>query len=151
MTINIPMLSIAGLLSLTAVPIVASAGTSCVTAANQKTASALSLVSEGHHAAAAALQYEAAELLEDCMRLNRAEVNASSTQRLGELWMYAGEYYTEAQNLKAAASTLERAKKVFRNLRASGVLAGSALDEVLLDAHRTDQDLMRVAQMKHPN
>lgn len=121
---------------------------SCLALANGETAAALERYKRGDNVSAAALQTHAASKLEQCLTAHPNELSASSRQRLGELWMYAGEYRLNAGEFKAATNPLERAANVFSELRLDGALSGTTLDEVLLDAHTTDKDLARVKVLR---
>lgn len=116
----------------------------CVSEANATTASALAIYQRGAFADAAHRQWQAALNLAACLEKRPHEANTSSEQRLGELWMYAGEYAYRAGNTHEASRFLTLAKRIFSQLRSSGTLHGRSLDEVLLDAHEVDGDLRKV-------
>jgi hypothetical protein len=132
-----------GLMFLAAVII---AMVSCVSSANAIGAHALAEWSKGDYAAAARTEKQAASSLEDCLAYHQEEIDESSQQRVGELWMYTGGYESDDAEWDLARLSLMRAKAVFRDLRATGKLRGTTLDEVLLDAHQADTYLAKVAR-----
>lgn len=89
----------------------------------------------------------AATSLDSCLSKNPNEATLSAKQRLGQLWMYAGEYWQTAGNSKLAHLALLQARSLFVYLRTSGKLSGGILDEVISDDHETDKDLSELRQL----
>jgi hypothetical protein len=116
---------------------------SCVSTANAMSAVALARYKEHDLASAARLQQQAAAGLEQCLETKVSERTISSNQRVGEMWLYLGEYELDAGDVETARTAILRAKRVFTTLRSSGSLRGTALDEVLIDSHQADSDLAR--------
>jgi hypothetical protein len=106
-------------------------------------AAALARYKEHDLASAARLQRQAAAGLEQCLETKVSELTISSNQRVGEMWLYLGEYELDAGDVETARTAILRAKRVFTTMRSSGSLRGTALDEVLIDSHQADSDLAR--------
>lgn len=117
---------------------------SCVSEANATTASALAAYRRSDLARAATLQRQSALNLLVCLQDHPHEMDSSSQQRSGELWMYAGDYTYRAGNAQEAKRYLGLAKRIFAWLRTHAALQGTSLDEVLLDAHEVDRDLDKI-------
>jgi hypothetical protein len=125
---------------------VLAASLTCVPQANATGALALVSWEKRNYAYAAKLETQAALGLERCLTEHPSEVNGSSRQRVGELWMYAGVYASDDADWQSAWVFLTHAKQIFSDLRSHGLLHGASLDEVLLDAHTTDRDLVKVKE-----
>jgi hypothetical protein len=98
--------------------------------------------------AGAEIQTEAATSLDSCLRENPNEATLEAKERLGQLWMYAGEHWQTAGNAKLARLALLQARSVFLRLRTSGKLSGGILDEAIMYTHRTDRDLSGLQQLR---
>jgi len=126
------------------VAMVLAASLNCLTLANATGVKALARWEKNDYAGAAQLEKEAATRLEQCLAHYPHELNGPSRQRIGQLFMYAGEYASDNAEWQSARLSLVHAKNIFAQLRTSGALDRGSFDEVLLDAHRTDSDLAKV-------
>jgi hypothetical protein len=122
----------------------ASALSSCISQANATAAAALERYKANDLGGEAKLRYRAATTLEQCLASHPNERTITAEQRAGEMWMYSGEVEHEIGNVQMARAFLSRAKEAFSRLRRDGHLHGTALDEVLLDAHEVDRDLSKL-------
>ena len=116
---------------------------SCISIANAMSAAAVARYKEHDLASAARIQQQAAAGLERCLEAKVSERTVSSNQRVGEMWLYLGEYELDAGDVETARTAILRAKSVFTTMRSSGSLRGPALDGILLDSHQADSDLVR--------
>lgn len=137
-------------LVLGSIPSPASASESCIRSANGRTAAALAKIEQSDFNAGAKIQTEAATSLHSCLSENPSEATLEAKQRLGQLWMYAGEHWQAAGNSKLARVALLQARSLFLRLRTSGKLSGGILDEAIMDTHRTDRDLSGLQEVRPP-
>jgi hypothetical protein len=114
---------------------------SCVSEANGLSAASRAQYLRNDLAGAARLQYQASAGLKDCLDQHPSERTNSAEQRLGEMWMIAGQVEGTAGNTRLARSSLLHARDVFLKLRRTGSLHGSLLDMVLDEAHKVDSEL----------
>jgi hypothetical protein len=126
------------------VAMVLAASFNCLTQANATGVKALAQWEKNDYAGAAQLEKEAATRLEQCLAHYPQELNGTSRQRMGELFMYAGEYASDNAEWQSARLLLVHAKDIFAQLRTSNALDRGSFDEVLSDAHQTDRDLAKV-------
>jgi tetratricopeptide (TPR) repeat protein len=115
----------------------------CVAAANVAAEAALAQYRQHNPSRASSLYHQAALTLEECLKQNPSADTSASQQRLGEMWLYAGEMEAADGNSQTAVTFQHRAKAIFARLRAASALHGTELDEVLLDSHQADRDLTR--------
>jgi hypothetical protein len=123
---------------------VLAASLNCLTLANATGVKALAQWEKNNSAGAAQLEKEAATRLEECLAHYPQELNGTSRQRIGELFMFAGDNASDNAEWQSARLLLVHAKRIFAQLRTSGALDRGSFDEVLSDAHQTDSDLAKV-------
>lgn len=111
--------------------------------ANATAADAAERFKHAEPADAARIQGDAASELSSCLAENRHERNAESRRRLGEMWLFAGEYMHDAGSDMAARVSLERAKTLFYQLRRSGA-RGKVLVELAPDESEVKTELARL-------
>jgi hypothetical protein len=116
--------------------------------ANEDSQRALDALTDGEYATATTIQVRAATELETCLASSGHSASIDGRLRLGELWMYAGQYASRKRtgasagpDHKLAIESLLKAKTIFYQLRTLKNIDRYTFDQVLLDAHEADTSL----------
>lgn len=115
----------------------------CVDAANTVTAIALEQYQRRNFNKAASLARTAAEDLRSCLKRHSAQSTNGARQRVGEITMYAGEYYLDEGAVRKSIVMLQEAKQIFLHLRRISSSHGTVIDELLIDSRQVEDDLRR--------